>query len=113
MSISKLKAKKMWKLQTTEARGSFDDPQAQLEGFYAIHADFTSSFNEKTAEEKTAFIDHFNALLDNEESNLGTLLASGSLADLKFEVGSWDSEDIEKTMKELADLGYIEIPDDE
>ena len=60
--LSKLKAKKVFRLRPKEERGSFDDPQAQLDAFYDVYAEFSASFKEKTAEESAAFIEHFNAL---------------------------------------------------
>ena len=112
--LSKLKAKKVFRLRPKEERGSFDDPTAQLEAFYGIYAEFSASFKEKTAEESAAFIEHFNALdIDSADGKLGDTLASGKVEDLKFEVGTWDVEDIRTMLKELAEHGYIEVPEDD
>ena len=49
---SKLKGKRVLRVQMGVGRGSMDDPKAVLGGFLNIYDDFMEAFNEKTDEEK-------------------------------------------------------------
>ena len=35
------------------------------------------------------------------------------MEDVKFEVGTWESEDIGTVMNELVKLEYVEVPEDD
>ena len=110
--MNKLISKKKFRLVPASGRGALEDPNSQISAFYNTYSDFMKSFNEKADDEKQAFKDHFNGLVAERE-DLGDVLTCGSVDDLKFAVGTWDTEDIEAVMAELVKLEYVELPEDD
>ena len=80
--MEKIKSRRTYRLLNKAGRGTTDDITAQLKAFEELYEDFHKSIEEKTEEEKKAFIEHFNGLDIEDHDEIGTALASG-------DVGTW------------------------
>ena len=90
--MDKLKSKKLRRLKNPEGRGCKDDVNAQVQAFKAIYNEFFADFQEKTDDEKEAFIEHFNGLSEDCDT-IGTTLASGDSSNITIEIETLPADD--------------------
>ena len=107
--LSKIKATHTFRLRNQEGRGTADDVNAQLLAFKDVYTEFHASLEARPEDEKEAFIAHFNELDIEDHDEIGTALASGDLTSWTTEIAELSTSEVKQVMKELENLGYIDV----